>query len=329
MLKPQSARAHVHRISVLLLIAVAAVLCSVPIANQALAQQGSAVIPERNPDNPWLIRDTAGLFDTDQLKRFQFDLHRLQELGVEVLVYTRRSNASREDSERFAEGLRETWGIESAPRADDGLVMLITVNNEVPRRSTFILSPGQNFFPVGQMDEADLNHVYEQEIEPNFREKRYDVALAYGVRRILYAADYTPPDPPALTGVHAFAHEAAKIGGPILLQAALLGLAIVPALTERRLTIRPKRKTVHAYAAVFGTASGLLALLAIVGRSGLGVLMAILVLALAIAVIAFFQKRNVEASSVSQRVRVPSFGRNPRRALVRMHQRNGRYVHYT
>jgi uncharacterized membrane protein YgcG len=329
MLKPQSARAHLHRISVLLLIAVAAVLCSVPLANQALAQEGSVAIPERDPDNPWLIHDTARLFSTDQLKRFQFDLRRLQGLGVEMLVYTRRADAAREDAEEFAEALRTAWNVESAPGADDGLVMLITVNDEFPRRSTFILSPGQNFFPVGQMDADDLNHVYEQEIEPNFRENRYDVALAYAVRRVLYAADYTPPDPPALTGVHAFAHEAAKIGGPILLQAALLGLAIVPALTERRLTIRPKRKTVHAYAAVFGAASGLLALFAIVGRSELGVLMAILVLALVIAVMAFFRKRNVEASSVSQRVRVPSFGRNPRRALVRMHQRNDRYAHYT
>lgn len=329
MLKTGSARADVNRVSVLLLAAIFAVICNLLAGQSSLANQGEVSIPVRDPDNPWLIHDTARLFSRDQLNRFQFDLRRLQGLGVEVTVYTRRADASREDSERFAENLRETWGVESAPGADDGMVMLITVSDDFPRGSTFVLSPGSNFYPVGQMEAEDLNRVYEQEIEPNFRESRYDVALAYAVRRILYAADYTPPDPPALTRGQAFAHEAARIGGPVLLQAALFGLAVIPALMERRLTTRPERKTVQTYATIFGAAATLLAILAIVGRSELGVLMALLVLALIIAVTACFREPDAETIPDSRRIRVPSSGRRHRRSVTRVHERNDRYAHNT
>lgn len=321
----------VHRFFVFLVATVVSVLCVLSVPQESLAQPNSAPIPLRAPDDPWLIRDDARLFNEDQLNRFQFDLRRLQGLGENVMVYTRRADASRRDSEGFAKRVREAWDIESAPDADDGLLMLITVSDTSPQSNSFVVSSGSNFFPVNQMEGADLNEVYEAEIEPNFRENRYDVALAYGVRRVLYAADYTPPNPPALTGANAFAHEVGNIGGSVLLQAALLGLAIVPAFTERRLTTRPLRKSVLTYATIFGTAAPVLGVFSVVGRSGLGVLTAMLVTALVLAVTGRFLAAAPTSASASaapsQRVRVsPSFGRNRRRFLDRIHQRRGHYV---
>lgn len=327
MLKPPQPITLVHRFLVLVLAAVVVGTCSVPAAQGTLAQPNSAPIPFRAPDDPWLIRDDAMLFNEDQMNRFQFDLRRLQGLGENVMVYTRRSDASREDSEGFAKRLRQGWHIESAPGADDGLLLLITVSDANSEGNSFVVSSGSNFFPVGQMERAELNEVYEAEIEPNFRENRYDVALAYGVRRVLYAADYTPPDPPALTGVNAFAHEVSNIGGSVLLQAALLGLAIVPAFTERRLTTRPSRKSVLTYATIFGAAAPVLVLISVVGRSGLGMLTAVLVSVLVLVITTRFLPPASAKTAYSRRVRVgPSSGRRRRRFLDRIHQRGGRYV---
>lgn len=294
------------------------------------AQTNSAPIPFRAPDDPWLIRDDARLLNEDQMERFQFDLRRLQGRDENVMVYTRRSDDSRRESEGYAKRLREAWHLESAPDADDGLLMLITVSETSPERSSFVVSSGSNFFPVNQLERQDLDQVYETEIEPSFREARYDVALAYGVRRVLYAADYTPPNPPALTGITAFAHEAGNIGGTVLLQSALLGLAVIPALTERRLTTRPSRKSVLTYATLFGTAAPVLGMLSIIGRSGLGTLMALLIAALVLAVTRRFltvAPTSAPASGAPSQIRVKSsLGRRPRRFLHPFRSRRGQYV---
>lgn len=326
MLNPVTAK----RLLDLLVASIIAAACLFPSIHQASAQDESPPIPYRAPDDPWLVRDDARLFTEDEMKRFQFDLRRLQGLGVDVAVYTRRANASREDSERFADALRESWAVESEPGADDGMVMLLTVSDSRPRGSTFVMSSGENFFPVGQVDEAGFNQIYEEEVAPHFRENRFDVALAYALRRMLYAADYTPPDPPPLSGINALAHDAARIGGAVLVQAAVLGLAVVPALMERRLTIRPSRTTVRTYAMVFGGASILLALVSVVGRSGLGILLAILVLALVTSVTTVFLTSAGTSTSGSRRVPVaPSGEHHLGRSLTRLHQRKDRHVPQT
>ena len=331
MLKPAQPIPLAHRIWSLMLVAVIAVTCAVmclpPLGQEVLAQSATAPIPVRAPDDPWLIRDDARIFDQDRMERFQYDLRRLQGLGENVMVYTRRADASQRESEGFAKRVREAWDLESVPDADDGLLLLITVNDTAPENSSFVVSAGSNFFPLNQMERADFDTAYEMEIEPNLREQRYDVALAYGVRRLLYAADYTPPNPPALTGVNAFAHEVAEIGGAVLLQAAVLGLAIVPALKERRLTTRPSRTTVFTYASIFGPAAGLTALFAIVGRSGLAMAMALLILVLVALVMLLFLPPVVGAGQGRRRVLVSSTqGRTPRRILNRLHQRRGHYA---
>ncbi len=330
MLIPPSATAQARRIPLLLLTVVAVMLCCFCLQHQALAQE-NAPIPFRDPDDPWLIRDDARMFNGEQLDRFQFDLRRLQRLGVDVMVYTRQSDASTRESERFAEELRDTWNVDSEPGADDGLLILLNVSEEFPRRSAFIVSAGRNFYPVGQLDEADFTNILEQEIQPNFGQERYDVALAYAVRRLLYAADYTPPNPPALTGIQSFAHEVGRIGGPVMLQASLLGLVLVPVLMEHRLTTRPSRKSVQMYALIFATASGLIALFSVVGRSDLGILMAVLVSALVLAVVAYSQRFRPEPAVNRQHVQVPSARDNRlrRRSRMHLHHRNDRYARYT
>lgn len=317
----------VRAIAILLLVTVAAGT-SVPFPTTAeAAQQSSDPIPFRDPDDPWLIQDKARLFNDEQLERFQFDLRRLQGLGHEVVVYTRRSDASVDESEAFADRLRDAWNVESAPEAGDGMVILINVSDADPEETAFIVSSGRNAFPVNQMTESDFQTVQEQEVLPPFRENRFDVALAYGLRRLLHAADYTPPEPPPLDSVQTFANRVGSIGGPVLAQAAVLGLAVVPAFMERRLTSRPARRTVLTYATVFLLGAVLLALFSLVGRSGPGMLSAILIMALVAVVCGMFLNRAVPAAGPSRAVRVRATTRDTRhRMTLGMPRGKGRYV---
>lgn len=298
--------------------------------HRSFAQQEIAPIPFRAADDPWLINDDAKLFSTDQMNRFQFDLRRLQGLGENVMVYTRRADATRRESEGYAKRVREAWGLESAPDADDGLLLLITISRSDPTASSFVLSAGSNFFPVNQLDESDTDRIYNEEIEPAFSAGRYDLALAYGVRRVLYAADYTPPNPGALTGVHAFANSVSKIGGPVWLQAGVLGLFIVPAFRDRRLSRYPSSGTVLTYVSLVGPGAFLVALFSVVGRSGLGITTALLAMVLVIAVMALFLRPERRPTLVNQNVPVRSTQSRIRRHLVRhTQQRRDRYVPQT
>lgn len=324
---PSQPSIAMYRMLVLITATIVAGMCVVHAAQPSLAQQGVAPIPYHAADDPWLIDDDAKLFSVDEMNRFQFDLRRLQGLGESVMVYTRRSDASRRESEGYAKRVREAWGVESAPGADDGMLLLITIGRTDPSTSTFVISSGSNFFPVNQLKRSDLDRIYNEEVEPAFNEGRYDLALAYGVRRVLYAADYTPPDPAPLTGVHSFANTVSKVGGPILLQAAVLGLFVVPAFRNRRLTLHPSPGTVLMYVSLFGSGAVLLALVSVVGRSGLGITAALLVLALVLGVMAFFLRPERSSHPASRRIPVRSTQSRVNRHLFRRtHQRRDRYV---
>lgn len=317
----------VRAIAILLLVTVAAGTSVLFPTTAEAAQQSSDPIPSRDPDDPWLIQDKARLFDEDQMNRFQFDLRRLQGLGREVVVYTRRSDASAEESQEFADTLRDAWKVESAPEADDGMVILINVSDASPLGDAFVVSDGRNVFPLNQLSEAEFQTVREQEVLPPFQEGRYNVALAYAVRRLLHAAEYTPSEPPPLNATQSFANRVASIGGPVLLQAAVLGLVAVPAFSERRLTVRPSRRTVLNYVLVFGSAIALLLLFSVVGRSGWGMATALITLGLVTIVSGVFLRGSTAAGAKSRPVRVRATGRHGQnRVSAGMARQRERYV---
>lgn len=191
---------------------------------------GSDRVPARSPTSTKYIYDKAGALSPQQVERHQFDLDRLHKAGVPVVIYIHRSDDSRTEAVAFAERLRKEWKLESAPGADDGIVMLVSLGESSPLRSTLVMSTGRNALPIGQLDADTLHKIYDQEMQPAFRKKDVNLALSFGVRRILYYQGYTPPDPPTLSNNQRMAR--ARAPWP----AALAALVLVcgPLLSRRR-----------------------------------------------------------------------------------------------
>ncbi len=183
-------------------------------------------IPNRAPESRTFVYDEAGVLTETEAERHQFDLDRLFTAGVPAIIFTRRSDDSRTDAVAFADRLRTEWQLESAPGADDGIVILVSLHESSRASNALVLSTGRQALPINQLTSETLQEIYDTEMQPAFRRNEINLALSFGVRRMLYYEGYTPPDPPPLssgqrtarslaTGVLAFTGLLA-LAGPVL-----------------------------------------------------------------------------------------------------------------
>jgi len=277
----QNARRLRHRAATLLAVVVITivVIASPSMAAVSAGQPGltsmpgsmqSGELPVRKEDRDIRVYDKADILTGSQEAALEVDLARASRLGVEILVYTRLSAESRDESQAFADQLRAAWGVESAEGAGDGLTYLISVGPESPDIDTVVISSGANTFPIRQLDQATMQGILDDEMTPQVEEGEFNRALLDGVRRVLNLADYSPPDPAALSPTQHHFRFAAVILAAGLLQVAAIGYFLVPALRERRLTLLPTSGSLAIYAVALGVLAVATGIVAIIGRSTFG-----------------------------------------------------------
>lgn len=247
-------------------------------ANPHLNQTDSeSAVPYRSPQSKTFVYDYAGVLTREQAERHKFDLKRLNEAGIPVVVYIRRSDDSRKESVAYAELVRNEWELESAPGADDGIVILVTLSDLSPVRNSLVMSLGRNALPIGQLKSDTLQDIYDKEMQPAFRRNEIDLAISYGVRRILYYEGYTPPDPAPLSG----GQETARSLAPwFVLFAALFGVfGPILSMLRARLPRRSRRlfESRRLYFVVLGALLVLAAATSLYGRSETWLMASILV----------------------------------------------------
>lgn len=162
------------------------------------AGQANSDDPEPIPPKPAefdRVYDLPGQLNQDQYDRFHFDIGRLWNHGLPAMIYIRESLEDEAQSQAFADGLRDTWDIESAPGADDGLVLLVTIRPRFPHTAILSVSYGANTFPTGQMTTEVLERVVDREATPRIRVGNVNGGLTYALRRVIYYTEYTAPFP--------------------------------------------------------------------------------------------------------------------------------------
>ena len=208
-------------------------VASVFIRSDHLVLQGDSdrTVPIRTPGSDRFVYDYAGVLTREQAERHSFDLKRLNEAGIPLVIYIRRSDDFRSESVAYAEQLRTDWDLESADGAEDGIVILVTLSDLSPLRDSLVMSLGPHALPINQLTTDTLRDIYDNEMQPAFRRNEIDLAVSYGVRRILYYEGYTPPDPPGLSEGQATARSLAPWS---ILLAALYGVFGPLLLTRRK-----------------------------------------------------------------------------------------------
>lgn len=246
-----------------------------------LARLQADDVPERNPNRTGGVYDTVDILTRSQEQSIQTDIDRAARLGIEMLVYTRMSDDSAEESQVFADRLNAEWNVESAEGANDGLVYLVTVNPRAPETNSVVISAGEAALPIRQFGEDDLQRILETDIAPEVADGQFNTAIQFGLRQVLNAAEYSPPAPEPLSAAQQALNKAATIMGAALLQYAVLGYFVVEIIRERRFTVAPTSRSLAIHAACLSVASVVTGIVAIAGRSAFGSLAALGTLAVA------------------------------------------------
>ncbi|HEU0163600.1 MAG TPA: TPM domain-containing protein, partial [Thermomicrobiales bacterium] len=161
------------------------------------------------------VYDPYQLIKSSDETSLEKDARYLQTNGIPSLIYIRKSDADRADSQQYADSLRDTWDIESAPNADDGLVILVTMGVRSPRNGTVVFSYGKNTFPVNGLDVNRLNQIYNDNMLPSLAKGQIYSGLYVSVRLMSYYAVFTPGAPPALDSQQKDVSSIVKIAAPV------------------------------------------------------------------------------------------------------------------
>jgi uncharacterized membrane protein YgcG len=261
--------------AVMVLVAALLFDANVTTAQDSPEASGAALPPRLDTERH--VYDNANLLTDDQEESFESDLARARRLGIETVVYTRISMDDIQESQEFADRIRTEWRVESAEGADDGVVYLVTYNPSNLETNSITVSWGANTWPVRQLDEATFKDIVDDEMRPAMDDGEADLALMYGVRRVLNYAEYSPPNPAPLTSLQRTLGDFANIGTALLLQSVVVGYLLVPVIRERRFTLMPSATSLGWYAVVLALLAIVAGILAIAARSAFGSLTALAV----------------------------------------------------
>jgi uncharacterized membrane protein YgcG len=270
--------------------------------------------PAPKPDEVPALYNGTHLFTDAQLRTLEMDAFRLTSIKIPVLVYVRVADSDYADvdsTQTFADAVRADWDIASAPGADDGLVLLLTLDKQGEHGHSLTLSYGTETFAHSGLTPAYIYGIFEDQMRPLLEDGHYFDALSIGMRRIRYGGIYFPPPVATLEGAAATVHDTLAWLGPLGVMA-LTGIFI--ALSLRVPMDDPARRPlVRRIGVAVGLLAVALAALAVFGRSALGVASALLIaISLAIQLWVWTRPRAVPRPLARQRA-VPPASRRVRR----------------
>lgn len=218
------------------------------------------------------VYDMGSVLNDENEKTLEGGARVLASYGVPVLLFARRSTDTVAESQIFAGNLHSQRNVESAPGADDGLVMLLTVDTQFPYTGTIVVSTGVHTLPVQGLNQERLDQIYREDIVPNLRQGKNFDALNISLQHMTYNAQFVPGPVPATSLRQDKIASLVSVIAP--LGAALLGLLIgiqwlIPTAKFQRAGINRRHVNKGLIAGGLGFAT-VLTVLAVYSRSASG-----------------------------------------------------------
>lgn len=226
------------------------------------------------------VYDMADLLTNGEEAAIESDAARLARHGIPAVVIVQHATMTPEQAAAFAAQVRQAWGVESAPGADDGLVILITAPDTEEEQDTLSsMSWGGHAFPHFGVNATSATQIEHAWLDRYIDEGYLYEGILFTLRRLIYHSIYDPAPQAPLTGLRATIGTAVSRAGPAL---ALIGIALAAMRWTRTSVRRPKQglADVALQLAVPTLAVALFAL-AVIGHSGWGVAAALALAAIA------------------------------------------------
>lgn len=257
-------------IAIALLVLLVPVLAPMPGATQEE--------PDLRPTTTTFFYDENGLFDGDQRAALERDAQLLQSTGIPIVVYVRvvtADQAAKGESRAFADAIRREWKVESAPGADDGLVLLFSWVPQQPLASSTVQSFSEHTFDGSALSPDIIAETISTSVSSLVEQGHPFDALIYLMRETRYTGIYAPPPPAPLEGTAKTLHGVLAWAAPVAaIGAGIVLLARTVAFWRRR---PAQRDIVAIVAAIIGGSTALWAL-AVYAQSRIGVVSALAML---------------------------------------------------
>src|SRR5688500_650927 len=104
------------------------------------------------------VYDRAGILTTAEVERLEERATTTTATGAPTIVYLRRQDADAEETVVDAAELMEAWAVESAPGANDGLVLVLNIDPDDPGRVDVGLWAGATHAD-GDLPERELERI--------------------------------------------------------------------------------------------------------------------------------------------------------------------------
>ena len=235
--------------------------------------------PDPPPKTLPYFYDPSDVFPEDQQVTLTRDARLMQRSGIPSVVYVRTASADevgKKSSRAFADTVRREWNVESAPGADDGLVILLSFVPDNPAASTAVASWGTSTFDDSGLTPEYIQSVLDRDVSTLLDMEFPFEAMVYGLRQIRYGGIYFPPPPDPLEGDAKTLHDILQWVGPAL---AIGAVSAFVALSLRRHADRLKAPSfIWKTAGLAGMLVVMLSVLSVIGRSRVGIGSALLIL---------------------------------------------------
>ena len=196
----RATRKHRNATSTLLAIVAASMLFLAMPLTVGLASNSPHADTDSHAQDWYMVNDHAGVLDEDQERSAINDTYRLNVDGIPTQVVTENVELNQAQANARAEELRISHGIESAPGADDGVLLYLAVDPGDRRSMTMALSAGANALPVNGLTATTLQETLDDIGYHQIAEGKPARAIVYSLREMIYLEQYVPPAVEPVTG---------------------------------------------------------------------------------------------------------------------------------
>ncbi len=202
----------------LVVIACITMVSSMAAQERPLAEEGPKPGAVGEPVAPMEIKriyDMADLLNDEQVASLERDAARLRRFDLPVIIIVQFNELSAEAAQTFAVEIRRAWGVESEAGADDGMVMLVSVNTSEGGIST-VLSWGEDALPNYGVDDVVAASIKEEWLDRHIADGQLFEGILFSLRRFLYHSIYSPAPQEPLTTSQRLTGTGISVAGPII-----------------------------------------------------------------------------------------------------------------
>lgn len=168
------------------------------------------------------IYDQAHILTTTELADLEARAAAVERAGAPIIVYLQLADVSYDTTLQDARSLMDTWNVQSAPNARDGIVMFVNLKPNNQRHGEVALYAGQALVDSGKLPQRELQRIYADVMLPRLTAEHTADGIGAGLDAI--SQDLLQGPPPAPRPSRLAQVLATLLGVPLLV---LSGLAIV------------------------------------------------------------------------------------------------------